>query len=162
MVFQCHRCFYYTKNRKDMRKHLNRKHKCSRIIDSYNYKEEYIEELSLINRNELIIIKSNDFVSEDNNIADKIDDNIDDNIDVNIDDKIDDNVEENVEKNDNIIENDNVDEKNNINDNIQEELLKININELDISLNESNKYLNSPEIYISIMLVILIIFDYQI
>ena len=67
MVFQCHRCFYYTKNRKDMRKHLNRKHKCSRIIDSYNYKEEKIEELSLINRNELIIIKSNDFVNEDNN-----------------------------------------------------------------------------------------------
>lgn len=84
MVFQCHRCFYYTKNRKDMRKHLNRKHKCSRIIDSYNYKEEYIEELSLINRNELIIIKSNDFVSEDNNIADKINENIDDNIDDNI------------------------------------------------------------------------------
>ena len=67
MVFQCHRCFYYTKNRKDMRKHLNRKHKCSRIIDSYNYKEEKIEELSLINRNELIIIKSNDFISENNN-----------------------------------------------------------------------------------------------
>ena len=76
MVFQCHRCFYYTKNRKDMRKHLNRKHKCSRIIDSYNYKEEKIEELSLINRNELIIIKSNDFVSEENNIDDNIDDNI--------------------------------------------------------------------------------------
>ena len=68
MVFQCHRCFYYTKNRKDMRKHLNRKHKCLRIIESYNYKEEKIEELSLINRNELIIIKSNDFVSDDNNI----------------------------------------------------------------------------------------------
>jgi hypothetical protein len=49
-----------------MRKHLNRKHKCLRIIDSYNYKEEKIEELSLTNRNELIIIKSNDFVSEDN------------------------------------------------------------------------------------------------
>ena len=76
MVFQCHRCFYYTKNRKDMRKHLNRKHKCSRIIDSYNYKEEKIEELSLINRNELIIIKSNDFISENNNDDNNEDNNI--------------------------------------------------------------------------------------
>ena len=80
MVFQCHRCFYYTKNRKDMRKHLNRKHKCSRIIDSYNYKEEKIEELSLINRNELIIIKSNDFISENNNDDNNEDNNEDNNI----------------------------------------------------------------------------------
>ena len=67
---------------------------------------------------------------------------------------------------------------NNINDNnsIQEELLNIDVNELsnleinnvfntikdlNITLPESNKYPYIPEIYISILLVIIIIYDYQ-
>ena len=51
-----------------MKKHLNRKYKCLRLIDSYNYIEEKIEELSLINRNELIVITSNDFTSDEHNL----------------------------------------------------------------------------------------------
>ena len=28
MVYKCHRCFYLTNNKKDMKKHLSRKNKC--------------------------------------------------------------------------------------------------------------------------------------
>lgn len=58
MVYQCYRCFYYCKNKKDMKKHFNRKNICGRKVESFNYEENKIEELSLINKleEELIII----------------------------------------------------------------------------------------------------------
>ena len=63
MVFQCHRCFYVSKNRKDMKKHLNRKNKCLRIIDSYNFNENIIDELSLKNISEDKIIQKKNMSS---------------------------------------------------------------------------------------------------
>jgi len=62
MVFQCYRCFYYCKNKKDMKKHLTRKNMCGRKIESHNYEEDKLEYLSLLNKSEdeIIIIKEND------------------------------------------------------------------------------------------------------
>ena len=66
MVYKCHRCFYLTNNKKDMKKHLVRKTKCKRVLESYIYKDEDIEELSLTklnidkNNNELLIQNDND------------------------------------------------------------------------------------------------------
>ena len=59
MVFQCYRCFYYCKNKKDMKKHLSRKNICSRKVESHNYEEEKLEYLSLLNKSddEIIIIE---------------------------------------------------------------------------------------------------------
>ena len=50
MVFQCYRCFYYCKNKKDMKKHLTRKNMCGRKVESFNYEENKIEYLSLLNK----------------------------------------------------------------------------------------------------------------
>jgi len=62
MVFQCHRCFYISKNRKDMKKHLNRKNKCLRTIDSYNFDEDILDEYSLKKISEdQIIAKKNSY-----------------------------------------------------------------------------------------------------
>ena len=83
MVFQCHRCFYITKNKKDMKKHLNRKNKCLRQIDSYKYNENKLEELSLINNNEdEIKIKQK---NHNEKICHSINKNISDNI-INLED----------------------------------------------------------------------------
>ena len=74
MVYKCHRCFYLTNNKKDMKKHLVRKTKCKRVLESYIYKDEDIEELSLIklnidkNNNELLIQIDNDKSSYLNDI----------------------------------------------------------------------------------------------
>ena len=61
MVFQCYRCFYYCKNKKDMKKHLSRKNICGRRIESHNYEENKLEYLSLLNKsNDEIIIIDNE------------------------------------------------------------------------------------------------------
>lgn len=46
MVYQCYRCFYFCKNKKDMKKHLERKKQCIRSIESYQFIEENINDLS--------------------------------------------------------------------------------------------------------------------
>ena len=62
MVYQCYRCFYYCKNKKDMKKHLGRKNECIRNIESYSYTNEEIYELSFKNKQEkdLIYIENKD------------------------------------------------------------------------------------------------------
>lgn len=45
--YECKRCFYKTQLKKDMKKHLNKVNKCDRTIDSYEYKDEDLEKLSL-------------------------------------------------------------------------------------------------------------------
>jgi hypothetical protein len=99
MVYQCHRCFYVSKNRKDMKKHLNRKNKCLRTIDSYNFDEDLLDEYSLKKINEdQVITKKNSYSNiktyfgdqkEENNVVvkndislDKIDDPFLDNQDL--------------------------------------------------------------------------------
>jgi hypothetical protein len=64
MVFQCYRCFYYCKNKKDMKKHLIRKNICGRKVESFNYEEDKIEYLSLLNKSddEIIIIKEEEHI----------------------------------------------------------------------------------------------------
>ena len=42
MYYQCKRCFYYTTKKTDMKRHLDRKIKCHRIIISYKYFSELI------------------------------------------------------------------------------------------------------------------------
>ena len=44
MTYECKRCFSYTtKFKNDMERHLNRKVKCNRILESYKYGDEYKE-----------------------------------------------------------------------------------------------------------------------
>jgi hypothetical protein len=54
MNYECKRCFYKTTLKTDMRRHLNRKIKCPRIVESYKYTEDELETLSLtlINKND--------------------------------------------------------------------------------------------------------------
>ena len=75
MVYKCHRCYYLTNNKKDMKKHLLRKNKCKRILDSYIYNDKDIEELSLTKLNlenkEIIINDEQDESKEDLQINEK-------------------------------------------------------------------------------------------
>ena len=59
MVYKCHRCFYLTNNKKDMRKHLSRKNKCKRVLESYMFTDDDIEKLSFekINNDEIAVNK---------------------------------------------------------------------------------------------------------
>ncbi len=45
--YQCKRCFHITKQKIEMQRHLNRKVKCVRNLESYKYSDEQISELSL-------------------------------------------------------------------------------------------------------------------
>ena len=76
--YECKRCGHITKQKIEIIRHLNRKKKCLRIINSYNYNENEIEKASLIkhsykqNHNntkfmDLINIDSNNH-SEDNQL----------------------------------------------------------------------------------------------
>ena len=47
MKYECKRCFYNTQLKSDMKRHLNRKIKCPRILESYKYNDKDLEELSL-------------------------------------------------------------------------------------------------------------------
>ena len=65
MVFQCYRCFYYCKNKKDMKKHLSRKNICGRKVESLNYEEDKLEYLSLLNKSEDEIVIIDNEENED-------------------------------------------------------------------------------------------------
>jgi hypothetical protein len=68
MTYECKRCFYKTKLKTDMKRHLNKKIKCPRILESYKYNEKDLEELSLIfenNESNLITTKELYCLSED-------------------------------------------------------------------------------------------------
>ena len=57
--YECKRCFYKCIQLNDMKKHLNKKNKCIRTIESFDYKDEDIYDLSLI-KIEKVIDKIND------------------------------------------------------------------------------------------------------
>lgn len=76
MVYQCHRCFYVSKNRKDMKKHLNRKNKCLRTIDSYNFDEDLLDEYSLKKISEdQVITKKNSYSNIKTHFGDQKEEN---------------------------------------------------------------------------------------
>ena len=52
--YECKRCFYKCYQRNDMLKHLNRKKICIRVIDSYNYQDNDLYNMSLIRVNKNI------------------------------------------------------------------------------------------------------------
>ena len=52
--YECKRCFYKCYQRNDMLKHLNRKKICVRVIDSYNYQDNDLYNMSLIRINKTI------------------------------------------------------------------------------------------------------------
>ena len=52
--YECKRCFYKCYQRNDMLKHLNRKKICIRTIDSYNYQDNDLYNMSLIRINKTI------------------------------------------------------------------------------------------------------------
>ena len=52
--YECKRCFYKCYQRNDMLKHLNRKKICIRVIDSYNYQDNDLYNMSLIRVNKSI------------------------------------------------------------------------------------------------------------
>jgi hypothetical protein len=52
-MYTCKRCNHGTKLRTDMIKHLNKKKKCDRIINSYQYHDDDLYNLSLIKNNSI-------------------------------------------------------------------------------------------------------------
>ena len=64
--YECKRCFYQCYQLNDMKKHLNKKTICIRILESYHYKESELLNLSLTRKNEQII-KENNFVCDNCN-----------------------------------------------------------------------------------------------
>ena len=86
--YECKRCGHITKQKIEMIRHLNRKKKCLRVINSYNYNDNDIEKVSLIKHtnkkkinnelNNTLCTEIND-IDENNNINDSNDSNEDDN-----------------------------------------------------------------------------------
>ena len=65
MYFQCRRCLYNTCKKTDMKRHLSKKNKCFRSVDSYKLKDNEIEELSLTPINELLYDTiTNDYIKQ--------------------------------------------------------------------------------------------------
>ena len=76
MYYQCKRCFYNTSKKIDMKRHLDRVIKCHRIIESYKYKDDELDKLSLspISKNEIKIIQ---YIDLQNEVEDKKFENFD-------------------------------------------------------------------------------------
>ena len=49
--YECKRCGHIVKQKVEIIRHLNRKNKCSRIINSYNYNDNELEKASMIKHN---------------------------------------------------------------------------------------------------------------
>ncbi len=49
--YECKRCGHVVKQKVEIIRHLNRKNKCSRIINSYNYNDNELEKASMIKHN---------------------------------------------------------------------------------------------------------------
>ena len=158
--YECKRCGHITKQKIEMIRHLNRKKKCLRVINSYNYNENEIEKASLIkhsykqnnNNSQFIdlfnidsnnISKQNQLIlhhpnSENNNITDNITDNIIDNITHN---NIDNN--DTVNNNtDNNHDNNIIDDHNNDSDTISDNTSDCNDSNIIIIDNEFKNKLN--------------------
>lgn len=50
--YECFKCKYNSKRITDMKRHLNRKIKCPKNIESYNYSDEELNNMSLILHND--------------------------------------------------------------------------------------------------------------
>lgn len=59
--YECKRCSYQCYQLNDMKKHLNKKIKCLRNVESYNYKDDELIKLSLIRKNNDRMMKENNF-----------------------------------------------------------------------------------------------------
>ena len=62
LYYQCKRCFYNTIKKTDMKRHLSKKIKCYRLVESYKIKDSEIEELSLTPISESEIKKINELL----------------------------------------------------------------------------------------------------
>ena len=79
MKYECKRCFYNTLLKSDMKRHLNRKIKCPRILESYKYNDKDLEELSLTptkNKEGVKIELSNNKILENIKENIKLDDDV--------------------------------------------------------------------------------------
>ena len=72
--YECRRCMHRTKQKNDMLRHLNRKIKCTRNIESYKYTDDDINILSLkkLNENE----QFNDNIDKSNIIIEEINESL--------------------------------------------------------------------------------------
>ncbi len=76
--YQCKRCFHVTKQKIEMQRHLNRKVKCLRNLESYKYSDDQISEMSLK------IIKNNkNAYEQDLDFQQEVPDNKGNNISIN-------------------------------------------------------------------------------
>jgi len=76
LYYQCKRCFYNTVKKTDMKRHLFKKIKCYRLVESYKIKDSEIEELSLKPVSENEIKKINELLCNNKNNFDNIEDYI--------------------------------------------------------------------------------------
>ena len=56
--YECKRCFYNCNQLNDMKKHLNKKIKCIRKLESFNYNDDELYNLLLTKNNNKIIVKN--------------------------------------------------------------------------------------------------------
>ena len=57
--YECYRCKYRSRRITDMKRHLNKKVKCPKNIESYNFTEEELMNMSLLLHNDNYFIENN-------------------------------------------------------------------------------------------------------
>ena len=64
--YECYKCKYKCKRISDMKRHLNRKIKCPKNINAYNYSEEELYKMSLVLQDEDINLENDSQTNEKN------------------------------------------------------------------------------------------------
>jgi len=74
--YECYRCKYRSKRNSDMKRHLNRKIKCPKNIEAYNYSDEELMNMSMILHYDEICIDNDIQIIYNNNLEKDLQKNI--------------------------------------------------------------------------------------
>ena len=74
--YECYRCKYRSKRNSDMKRHLNRKVKCPKNIEAYNYSDEELMNMSMILHYDEICIDNDIQITYNNNLEEDLQKNI--------------------------------------------------------------------------------------
>jgi hypothetical protein len=74
--YECYRCKYRSKRNSDMKRHLNRKVKCSKNIEAYNYSDEELMNMSMVLHYDEMYVDDYIQIYENNNLEEDLQKNI--------------------------------------------------------------------------------------
>jgi len=74
--YECYRCKYRSKRNSDMKRHLNRKVKCPKNIEAYNYSDEEIMNMSMVLHYDELYVDCHTQLAENNNLEEDLQKNI--------------------------------------------------------------------------------------